>query len=338
MTSFPAAPANYTQERIGIAALQSFAADRGQIWRETPTGDVGIDGQLEYVNASGVATGQTLAVQVKAGASYFTNETTQSWKYYPTKKHRMYWERYPLPVILVLHDPVSKKSYWIDARQALRSPDSDNFTYVEVPKANILQEVATEFLFANAGVQTEVFIPNIADVLKAMVELYSNSGSMPLSYFDLFTQGLTNICRSLYFSMDLALNAAEVNLARANSDFGVGVGSVESDFLFGYIRFLVAQHIADVDFADCLIDWNDRQMVPKFIAPLTVRGRQLVKAISEQEKTFIEDGEMTDGGGLCVAQEGFVEMVKSSYIHRLPRIHDFQAAMSNKLGAFRRHT
>ncbi len=41
---------SYTQERLGIAAVQAYAAAARQVWREMGTGDVGIDGQLEYVS------------------------------------------------------------------------------------------------------------------------------------------------------------------------------------------------------------------------------------------------------------------------------------------------
>ncbi|WP_221928138.1 DUF4365 domain-containing protein [Pseudomonas syringae] len=66
----PKAGTTYTQERLGIAAVQYYAARRNQIWRETGTGDVGIDGNIEFVNAEGFATGRIVAVQVKSGPSY----------------------------------------------------------------------------------------------------------------------------------------------------------------------------------------------------------------------------------------------------------------------------
>jgi hypothetical protein len=257
MTTFPSTPANYPQERVGVAAIQFFAAASGQIWRETPTGDVGIDGQLEHVDATGAATGRTVAVQIKCGPSYFAHPTARGWKFYPDPKHRLYWERYPLPVLLVLHDPGVEQSYWVDVRKILRTPGTENSAYLEVPKENVLQFSTPERLFMHAGVQQDAFIETLDAVIDALVQLHSNKGSLlPISYFDLFTQGLTNICRSLYFSMDLVMKAAQSNLEAADSEFGVGIGCSEYDFIFGYVRFLVAQNIADVDFADCLIDWR----------------------------------------------------------------------------------
>lgn len=75
----PKAATTYMQERRGINAVAVAAARMGQIWRETATADVGIDGQLEFVDENGFAkngfaTGKTVAVQVKPGPSFFKNE------------------------------------------------------------------------------------------------------------------------------------------------------------------------------------------------------------------------------------------------------------------------
>jgi hypothetical protein len=128
----------FVQERRGIAAVQSYAAAKGLIWRETSRGDVGIDGQLEFVNLKGFATSRIIAMQVKAGPSFFQHPSDDGWKFYPEKKHRNYWEQFPLPVLLVLHNPDTGETYWVDVRQALRVPAREGQAYVNVPNANVL--------------------------------------------------------------------------------------------------------------------------------------------------------------------------------------------------------
>jgi len=319
----PKSGGTYAQERIGIAAIQSYAAYQLQIWRETGTGDVGIDGNLEFVNTSGYATGRIVAVQVKSGPSYFTHPSPRGWKFYPLEMHRNYWESFSLPVLLVLHDPDTGKSYWTDARQALRTPGSEK-AFIEVPSANVLAETDAVTLFENAGVQEQPFIPEIADVLKQLLATQSKNASFPLSHFDLFVHGLTNICRSIYFGMDVVCNVVEFNLEALNSPFGMGIGSEEHDFIFGFIKFLVGQNLAQIDYADCLIDWVDREMQPHFVAPLTSRGRALVALIQEQEAQLVAEGKIFNGNGSHVAQEGFFEMVLETYIRRFPLIREFQ--------------
>lgn len=319
----PQTPDRYFQERAGVNAIAMAALEKQIIWRETTNGDVGIDGQLEYVTA-GRATGQTVAVQIKSGTSYFQHADQAGWKFYPEDKHRAYWERFPLPVILILHDPKLRKSFWTDARQALRSPETSARKYIHVPKNNVFETTDSPHLFHTAGVIDQVFLSEQTDVLSALVNRRSLNRSFPVSHFDLFSQGLTNICRSIYFGMDLALNAAEINLQETDSELGIGVGSPEYEFLFDYIKVLIAQNLAEINFSDCLIDWTDRMMIPHFVAPLTLRGRSLVKLIRDKENDLVARGLLEDGNGLHVAQEGFFKMEKLSYFRRLPRIAKFQ--------------
>jgi hypothetical protein len=327
--TLPKAGATYIQERVGINAVAVEAARMNAIWRETTTGDVGVDGTLEFVSVDGYATGRLVAVQVKCGPSFFRAEDGAAWKFYPEEKHRQYWERLPIPVMLVLHDPDTKRSYWTDVRQALRTPDRTGAErrHIAVPKTPLLSQVSAIDLFESAGVSGQAYIDELDLVLKLMVRTRHNNASFPVSYFDLFTQGLTNIARSLYFGMDLAQSAAEFNMERAGGLQLLGVGFEEHEFLFGYVKFLVAQHIAYVDFADCMIDWYDRDMQPHFVAPLTPRGRQLVELVSATEDRLIAGGQISDGGGYRVAQEGFFVMQPESYFRRLPRIAEFQSAV-----------
>ncbi|MBE7941052.1 DUF4365 domain-containing protein [Ramlibacter aquaticus] len=323
--NLPKTGATYAQERLGIAAMQVYAARHKQIWRETGTADVGIDGNLEFVNADGFATGRLVAVQVKSGPSYFSHPSARGWKFYPEEKHRRYWESFPLPVLLVLHNPDSEQSYWTDARQALRAPRAEP-SFIEIPEENVLEQTDVFGLFESAGVHDQAFIPDVADVMRELLLRQSQNGSFPVSYFDLFAHGLTNICRSIYYGMDVVSTAVEYNLHAAGSEFGMGIGEPEHAFAFGFVKFLQAQGLAEINYSDCLIDWVDREMQPHFVAPLTSRGRAVVAAIHAEEAKLVAASELQDAGLLHVAQEGFFGMVPESYFRRLPRIREFQQA------------
>jgi hypothetical protein len=121
------------------------------------------------------------------------------------------------------------------------------------------------------------------------------------------------------------MNVAEFNLERTNAITGVGVGAPEHDFLFSYLRFIVSQHLADVDFADCLIDWFDREMQPSYFAPLTSRGRQLVSLIGEHEKRLREAGAIHGHiAGIHVAQEALIGVqMTPGTAARFPLVTDF---------------
>jgi hypothetical protein len=173
--------------------------------------------------------------------------------------------------------------------------------FIEVPSDNELGKTDGIALFETAGVQDQTFIEDLNGVLAKLLATRSENGNFPLSYFDLFAQGLTNICRSLYYGMDLVCNAVEYNLASVSSSFGMGMGETEQQFLFDFVKFLLAQGLAQIDYADCLIDWVDRQMQPHFVAPLTSRGRALVSLIQNEEAKLVAEGKLPDGERLHVA-------------------------------------
>jgi hypothetical protein len=150
---------------------------------------------------------------------------------------------------------------------------------------------------------------SVEEVLEYLIRSQSGNASFPVSYLNLFCSGLTNVCRSLYFGMDVAITVAEVGLRNQNSPFGVGAGAFEHNFLFDYIKFIVHQRIADIDFSDCMIDWYDRKMQPSFMAPLTSRGKELVRLIHDLEGKLKLEGKIEDAGYLHAAQEGFVQLL-----------------------------
>lgn len=242
-----------------------------------------------------------------------------------------------MPVLIMLRSPQDRITYWVDARQVLRNPETSALKYIAVPKRNRLRETTQDQLFSSAGAASQPML-SVERLLTHLVLSRTSNASFPLSYLDLFANGLTNIARSLYFSMDLATTIAEfhfeTDLNKSTPELvgviGMGWGHDEYEFLFNYIQFIVQQHIADVDFSDCLIDWYEREMVPRFIAPLTSRGRELVRLISDLQDSFAD--QLQAPPGIRVAQEDFVQMAFTpSHYLRLPLIRRFQHLVASKI-------
>ncbi|WP_328687440.1 DUF4365 domain-containing protein [Streptomyces caniferus] len=85
----------------------------GWVFREQPTVDVGIDAHLEVVDGTtSKATGQLLAVQIKAGLSYFASPTEEGWWFVGDTAHMEYWLGHSLPVLVMLYNPETQKVYW----------------------------------------------------------------------------------------------------------------------------------------------------------------------------------------------------------------------------------
>jgi hypothetical protein len=325
-TLLPHAPANLRTEREGIIAVALTAARLGLIWRETSTADVGVDGQIEMVNDAGLATGQLVAVQVKSGESYMSDGGSH-WRFFPDPKHRFYWERYPIPVLLILHSPARGESYWVDARYALKSPQLSSQLYIAVPKANVFERATAAQLSAVTGSTSLSFLPLDA-VLDRLLSTVAGNASFPLSFFDLFANGLVNLGRSIFCSAHLGFEIAEQLLDAEGGEYGVEMGPSEHEFLFQFILFLAEQHLAEIDVDQCLIDWYEQQMQPTLLAPLTSRGRALVRLIDSHQDALVARGALNVPQGHAVLQEGSVQMYLSpSHMVRIGLIRRFREAM-----------
>jgi len=261
----------YFQERAGVLRVGALLNAVGLIFRETPNADVGIDGQVELVDERGEATGATIAVQIKSGSSYLI-DSGEAWKFYPSEKHQDYWEMYPLPVVLMLHDPDTDHVYWADVRLQLRS-DQKKKSPVFVPKSCVLSNDSFGALFDSCGSAGKGLL-SIHDALRSLSTSHCQNACFPISHLAIFLEGLTDIGRKLFFSAGLCWDLAELSLS-PDSDFGVGMGSQEQQFLDSYLRFLVEQSLAHIDYSDVLIDIRDRGLYPTILVPLSSRGREL---------------------------------------------------------------
>jgi hypothetical protein len=99
-------------ERAGVAALAKAAHERlGWLCREQPVNDFGVDAILEHVE-NGHTAGRLLGAQIKSGTSWFHEPTRDGWTFRFNDEHARYWFDYDIPVVIVLHDPVSGTLYW----------------------------------------------------------------------------------------------------------------------------------------------------------------------------------------------------------------------------------
>ncbi len=101
-----------------------------------PISDYGIDAQVEIWEEEKF-TGKLIALQIKSGASYFKKKKGDDYVFTGEFKHLDYWTRHPLPVFLILHNPVTGLALWqkIEKRLAIVT---DAAWSIVVPAENIL--------------------------------------------------------------------------------------------------------------------------------------------------------------------------------------------------------
>jgi hypothetical protein len=268
-------------EREGIIAVEIAVNQARCIWRETLARDVGIDGQVEFVDPERNATGRIVALQVKSGRSHFKAATQTDIPYSPPERHKNYWREFPLPVILVLHDPAAGVSYWTDARAQLRLGSGP----VRVPKNQVFDAEGVLSALQAGGPLPGAPLSS-RELVALMLKDTEPLSRCDLSFFDLFVQGLTDPASwSVYFSMDLYFDVAQTKQALLEvDDAGLTIGPESYAFIDRYIAFLIGYDLARVDFDAFKRLEQKAQMVGRVLAPLTARGIALTEYIDERDE------------------------------------------------------
>lgn len=299
-------------ERIGVNKAALILSQMGLIFRETSNSDIGIDGQIEEVDEYFNATGRVMAVQIKSGKSYL-HEKDDGWRFYVDEAHKNYWRLYPIPVMLLVHNTEDGNIYFLDAKYALNSTGE-----IVIPKKNILSpQNKGEFLKTLGGCHTKY--SEIEDVFNMMQSETFSDGDFSISFLELFVLGLTNLCSDLFYDVSIAKE-----IAQSKSKEGISIGQVFHDFLWNYILFLVRENLAEINFHACLYDYEVRLIQPRFIAPLTYRGRQLSHYVSSLEQQFLEDS------GVPIICESFVNLNFDHYsVKRLESLTELRVKLEH---------
>ena len=91
-------------ELILVGQAFTVVAEAGQIFRPTPNSDWGIDGEIEFKDNEGKASGKRVYLQLKSGDSYLTTRKRDGKEvfYIKEERHLEYWQTQAYPVFLVI--------------------------------------------------------------------------------------------------------------------------------------------------------------------------------------------------------------------------------------------
>ena len=95
---------NESRELILVGHAYSIVAEAGQIYRGYTNSDHGIDGEIEFKDDKGQATGRKLYLQLKSGDSYLKKRQRDDKEIFPIKSPRWadYWQQQAYTVMLVV--------------------------------------------------------------------------------------------------------------------------------------------------------------------------------------------------------------------------------------------
>ncbi len=139
---------NSQMERIGINNIENFFIKQFDwIVREQTILDYGIDMQVE-IKENGEATGVLIALQIKSGNSYCSeNKSKNTFKYSGSLRHLEYWKNHSLPVVFIWYSPSNDSLYWQSV--SLESENikiNDKGWTLQIPSNQILNNNSKEEL------------------------------------------------------------------------------------------------------------------------------------------------------------------------------------------------
>lgn len=117
---------NESRELILIGHAFAVAGEAGHIFRPTPNSDWGIDGEIEFKDAKGEASGRRVYLQLKSGDSYLYHRQRDDVEVFRIRnpRHAEYWLAQAYPVMLVVRGS-DGRIRWMDVTAYLRERGAD---------------------------------------------------------------------------------------------------------------------------------------------------------------------------------------------------------------------
>lgn len=75
--------------------------------------DFGIDAYLDIVTEDNFVTGQSIALQIKSGESFFKSKSKNGFNFYGEIKHLNYYMNSQIPILIIICDVNKRKCYWV---------------------------------------------------------------------------------------------------------------------------------------------------------------------------------------------------------------------------------
>lgn len=263
------------QEDKGLIKIYNTCIDMNAIWRPTPSHDIGIDGQIEFLEpGTNVSTGHIVAVQSKSGHSYFVNQDDNYVKYYPENRHRRYWKRLKLPVILILHNPADDLTLYTRVK-----PQLDKDSPLLLQKNSIFSPSVRDSLILEIEKDYEDFINRSPfEIIEGFSRIkHVREGHKEITGID-FILACTNRDRH-FFELRMCRITSLFELLSEESF--VGLVSDDHDYILRNTLQLHAQRMVP-DFLEEFDEmWYELHMVPDISAPLTKIGVNVIEYLWE---------------------------------------------------------
>jgi small GTP-binding protein len=116
---------NESRELILVGHAYAISGQSGQIFRQTSNSDWGIDGEIEFKDYEGKASGKRVYLQLKSGDSYLRTRKRDEKEIFDIKpRHAEYWQNHNYDVMLVIRTS-DDEIRWMNATEYLKKHGKD---------------------------------------------------------------------------------------------------------------------------------------------------------------------------------------------------------------------
>lgn len=268
-----------SQEHKGLAKIHTICAEMNAIWRPTTSNDLGIDGQIEFLeHGSVVSTGKLVAVQVKSGASYFRSEDEHYVKYYPKAQHRNYWKRLILPVILVLHNPDRDYTIYSRVKHQLLIERP-----ILINKSELFDRDCRDHLLQ--FYEQDMVTTDLQEVLYKFRQIILPIGDVSITGIE-FLLGCVDMNQEY---LELRMCRIQAILESAAGDDGLFLSTHTYEYIFRCISR--CWHYQLVESFEPEFDhyWYNLKVVPDISVPLTGYGKIVIQYLWENISRYINE-------------------------------------------------
>jgi hypothetical protein len=153
VTSDDQAIDNECLEMVLIGDMFRAVGEAGHIFRMTSNADWGIDGEIEFKDSAGRASGRRVYVQLKSGDSHLVRRVHDGEEVFRVKnqRHLEYWAAHAYPVMLVIRQSTGLIR-WMDVSAYLKlqgRPDQQMIFRGEPVTMDTIRSLAAKSLSPN---------------------------------------------------------------------------------------------------------------------------------------------------------------------------------------------
>lgn len=140
------------------------------IFRKIPLDeDFGLDGYIDILKDDKYITGKSIAIQIKTGHSYFSNEASNGWMFSGKDKHLNYYSNLEIPIIIALVNPDTEDVFW--AKFDIHSIKRTNSGWqLLIPKFQSLDNKAQLSSISNNFIDYTQQIENLSKIKTAILQ------------------------------------------------------------------------------------------------------------------------------------------------------------------------